>query len=552
MENKEAEVIIEQEDKGYSDLLDKFETPQTVSKKKNKRSAGFLALIISLICAAALGGVLCFLLFAPQSGDISANESDSGNIKTGVNDNKEWQADVKVDKKGNIKNNGSGDFLEKVPSDIKKIELENSGGKLTITSYTPKTKTTETDPETGEAVEKTDTTEYTVVGFEDLELQSGVADEIANACTNLTFESISDKDATDHLSDYGLDKPKAVAKVYFSDDTTATFKVGNNAPQNLGTYVLFGSKNTVYLCDKETVENLLLTITDLASLTINSSADDADNSSFTSVKLNDITIKPSKFTDQIQNTYTLDDGSFADENEASQIAGAIRGLYAESVAAVNPTADQLKKFGLTSPKAHIIAKYPDTTVDLIASKPNSSGVCHLMETDGKLVYTISSASIPWVSTTREKLTSRYLLNVKLSGLKGLSATANNGTYDFKIKTTVTKTTDDEGEESESTNTVTKYKNTEIDEGCFETFLNNLSLLKFDSSNKKPSGSPALTVKYTYAKNRSADTIRFYKNGSDYLATINNTPVGTVYRSYIEKLRTQPARVAVDKEVKSFW
>lgn len=550
MENKEPEVIIENDSR--DELLDKFETPVSSSKKSGK-SSGMKALIIALAAALALGGVLCFLLFAPQSSEISDKASDNGEVKTGVNNKKEWQTKVKTDKKGKVKASASGKFVEKYPNEITRIELENEGGKMTIKSYTPTKQSKETDPETGETKSETDTTEYTIVGFEKLDLQDGVPDEIANACANLEFKSVADADASSHLSDFGLDKPKAIAKVYYNDDTTATFKVGNNAPQNLGTYVMFGSGKDVFVCDTDTTNALLFKLTDLVSLTINTAASDSESSNPKSVTVNGINFKPNPDFDRIQNQYILDDGSFADDTEATQVTGAIRGLYAESVKAVNPTAAQLSELGLSKPKAEIKATYSDTVIELIASKPDSKGDCFLMEKSGSIVYKIASASIPWLNTTREKLTSDYVLNVKLSGLKQMSVTANGKTYDFDIKTTVTKTTDDEGNESESSDTKTKYNGKEIDEGYFETFFNNAALLKYSKGSAKASSASApLTIKYTYEKSRKPDTIAFTKSGNAYVATLNGKAIGTVYKSYIEKLLEQPAKVAKDQEVKTFW
>ncbi|MEE3333521.1 MAG: DUF4340 domain-containing protein [Ruminococcus sp.] len=551
MENKEPEVIIE--DKDYDSLLDKFENPTTSKPPKKKKSTGIKALIIAILCAVVLGTVVCLLIFVPQSSEITDSAKDGEAVKTGLNDKKEWQANVKTDKKGKINTNAGGQFTEKVPADIKTIELENNGGKLSIKSYTPTKKTKETDPETGDPVEKSEATEYTVVGYEDMALQSGVADEIASACSTLEFTKIVDKNGSSHLSDYGLDKPKAIAKVTYTDNTTATIKVGNAAPQNLGTYVMFGSGMEVFLCNSDSTKALLFTLCDLASLTINEAASDNDKNEFKYVTVNGVTMKPSKYTDQIENKYVLDDGSFADENEASLVSGAIRGLYATGVAAVNPTAAQISDFGLKNPKASIKADYPDIDVELIASKADKKGDCYLMEKDGKIVYKIASTSLPWLNTNREKLTDKYILHVKLSGLKGMQVESNGKKYDFDVKTTVTKTTDSEGEESESTNTVTKYMGNEIDEGYFETFLNNVSMLKYEKGKIKNSGTNCpLKIKYTYEKNRPADTLAFTKSGNQYVAILNGKAIGFVYRSYVEKLIDQPGKVAVDKEVKSFW
>ena len=135
----------------------------------------------------------------------------------------------------------------------------------------------------------------------------------------------------------------------------------------------------------------------------------------------------------------------------------------------------------------------------------------------------------------------------------MSVSFKGKNYDFNIKTTTVKTTDDKGEENSTTETTTKYKGKNLDEGNFETFYKNVTLLtKAEKGNPSASGTPALTVKYTYSGSRTPDTVAFYKSGAKYIATVNSKSVGTVYANYIEKIISQTPQVAEDKEVKTFW
>ena len=549
-EKKTAEVIIENEDDILKDF-DKAERPQTVKKP----SSNSKLLIIAVAAAVVLVGVILALIFVPKGADDSAEEYKEASVSSKLDKDNIWQADIEKDKDGEIKSNGSGQLLTLVPSDIKEIELENENGTLTITSYTPVI--TETDPDTGEDVEKTDTTQYTIAGYEDFELQSGEADTIASVCSSLSFGAVSATDAADKLADFGLDKPRAVARVTYNDGTKAVITVGADAPKGLGTYVLFGSSDsTVYLCETETVSHLLYGVNDLMSLTINDSADDTESSEFKTVRLSGsafgdtIVLKPN--TDEaISSDYiiTAPYESFADNYEASLVSGGIRGLYAVKVEAVHPSEAQLKKLGLASPYAELEAVYPDVTVRLLASKPDSEGNCMLMKKGGKVVYLISAEKVAWVNTSMEKLVSEYVLN---ADLQSLSSVTVNG-YRFDTVTETVNTADDEGEVSTSTRTTTTYNGKDVDEGNFETFFTNLSLLtKREKTAQNPSGSAALTVIYSYSTGRADDVVRFYKSGDNYIVTVNSVAAGTVNPTYVEKLADQAKAVAKGDSVKSFW
>ena len=561
-EKKEAEIIVEEEQKD-DNLLKKFDKPSE-NKRKIKKQSPVKAMVIALVVVCVLvGGIFIATRKAPEQEEqptsISAGDSGSNPL---VDNDKMWQADVKKTKKGKVKNDTAGNLLELIPSDIKKIELEHEDEKLTILSETPTVKLDETDPDTGKQKEGTDATVYTLVGFEDFDLKPGTADEIANICSTLEYTSIASADASGQLSDYGMDKPRAVANITFDDNTKAVIKVGSDIVQGRGTYVMFGSGNEVFVCETERVEPLLTSLTGMISLTINDAAANNEDNEFKSISLsgsnfkNEIVIEPNPDTESVSNTniLTAPVNVLASDQGTSAVSGAVRGLYADEVVYLNPDSDKLKQFGLAAPYAKLVAEYPDTTVSLIASKPDSEGNVCVMKDGDKVIYKMKQASLPWVTTTLKALTTEYVLNPKLSGLKEMKVTAGGKDYSFKIKTTETKTTDDNGEETSTYDTVTKFGGKELNEGNFETYFRNASLItKSDYSASSPNGKAVLTIRYTYSGSRNPDTIAFYNiDGNKYAATVNGTAVGKVYASYVDTIVKQTSAVSKDDQVNSVW
>ena len=559
-EIKNNEVLIE-EDKDYDELLGKFENPKESASSSKKKNSHIKALIICIIAVVVLVGAGALLIFAPKGEPESKSSGGAAQVKTEIGKDKVRELKVKTDSNGKITQNGSGELVGKVPADVTEIKIKNSKGSYTLLSYTPKKKTKETDPDTGKTKYKTEETQYTLKGYENFKLQDGIPDEVANSCSTMEFKSVISENAGSNLSDFGLDKPRAVATVTFEDGTKAIIKVGADAAQQLGTYVMYGSNKTVYLCASEQPSKLLYGVTDFISKEINKSISDEGSAEFSRLTLsgthfkNNIVLKPNSDTKHISNTHIITSpySDFADDTEASQVQGAIRGLNAESVAAVKPNSGTIAKYGLSNPYAKLDAVYSDATVRLIASKPDSKGNCYLMKTGGNVIYKIGRASIPWIDTTAEKLLTKYVFKPELSSLKQMSVTLSKKTYDFDIKTTVTTSKDENGEETSSSDTRTKYNGNEIEEGNFETYFGNANLItKADNSSKNASGSPALTIKYTYESGRKPDTVSFYKSGTKYIAVVNSKTVGTVISTYVEKLIDQTPEVAQDKEVKTFW
>lgn len=557
-ENKTTPDIIIEDETEQEDLTGTFdEEPETKeeNEKKKKTTATTKTLVIAICAAVVLIAVLLTLVFMPKEDEEVPEIGSSASITTKLDKNNVWQVELKT-KDGKLEENGAGELLKLIPADIKTVKLENDKGTTVISSYTPKTKTKETDPETGKPVEKTEQTQYTIKGYEDFALQSGEPDEIASACSTLSFSSVSCVDAGDKLSDFGFDNPRSIAYVTYNDGTKSVIKVGDNAPQNLGTYVMFGDSNAVFLCQTDIVEHLLYGITDLISLTINEAASDTENAQFKTITLNGEAYKDTVVIEPNQSNEILCDcviispvQIFADNTEASSVSGGLRGLYADEVVAVNPNADRLNKLGLGTPYAEATAVYPDTTVSFIASKPDSDGKCNLMKKDGTVVYKINADKIAWVKSSYEKLMSDYVLEVDLKTVSSLTVDG----YSFDVTTKTINTTDDNGEESSTTETKTTYNGKEIDEGNFETFFSNISLLqKLDKKAGNLGAKADLTITYSYSSGRDSDTLMFFKNGSNHIVTINGTTIGTVDSSYVKELKAQAKAVSKDDSVESFW
>ena len=510
-----------------------------------KKNTKILAIVI--VAAVLLTGLMLLLIFMPNGSEDGTATVDEGiSMITTTDEDGVHQAQINTNEKGEIDNNSYGTLIEYVPADIATIHIENTKGTLDVISETPVN-------EDG----TTEATVYKIKGYEDKELQSGVPDSIANDAAQIEFTEVVTLEK-DKASEYGFDKPRSTVTVTYTDDTKAVIYVGDNAPQSAGTYVKFGDGDAIYFVTTDAVDSFDYGLTDLMSLTINSSADSGNS------QASSITISGSNFPNEIQ--LVPNDGvkssasyvmkkpveRYANEVESSNVEGAIRGLYAESVKMVNPSSSQLSELGLSKPYAEVKAVYPDITVDVIASKPDGEGKVCLMEKGGDVVYVMASANLPWVTTSYESLVNEYVLYPKMTALSSVSINDGSKTYDFKLSTKETTTTDDGGEESTSTTTTVQYGKDEIDVSYFSTLFQNIALTELaDSDEESASGSPVLSVTYTYSTDGSSDKVEFYETGSNrYVAKINGQSVGHAHKSGINKIIKQVSTVASNKQIDS--
>lgn len=525
---------------------------ETVQKEDRKKKLSKNMWWVIIGCVAVLIIFALVLLLNNSNAKYDDSKTDLGTeISLSVDENDVHQADLVLNKKGELDNNSYGTLISYTPSDIEKIEIENESGTYEILAQTP----IETDEETGEQTQGT--TVYTLVGYEDSELQSGSPDAVADVVCELSFTSVADITG-ENASDFGFDSPQAVVNTTFTDGTTSIITVGADAPSSLGTYIMFGDNKTIYVIDTTTADSLLISAIDLISLTINSAATDTDNAEFESVVLEGsafdsaIEIRPNDDT-AIDSSYVTisPEKMFISETEASKIAGAIRGLYADEVVCVNPSDKQLKKYGLSTPYAKVTAVYPDTTVHLSASKPKDDFV--YLYADSDVIYKIATDSVPWVNTSYKDLVPDIVIDPNFDSLSKIEVTDKSGTYKFDVTTTTSTVTNDEGVEEKISNTTAVYNDKTLDEDNFYVFYQDIANIKnAGDATQSPSGKPVLTIKLSYSTSRDTDVIKIYAtNTSKYIATLNGKTQSLVYKSYCTKLSQAVQDLINDETVSSF-
>lgn len=490
------------------------------TSKINKR---ILIIIIALLVVAVLAVLLIVLRSTPAS-TLDEEDYETASLELSVNDDGGHEASVTLDSSGNPAHNGSGTLLSYVPSDIKEIHVENAEGSFDVKSETPQ----------GEA------TVYTLVGFEDIELQEGIADEVASDASSVEFIQIAAAGA--RLADFGLDEPKATVKVSFNDDTYAAIRVGSAAAAGAGTYIAFGSSSDVYLVADDAVDAFMYGVTEFVSREVTSSTSDAENSGFSTATISGtrypepITLVPN--TDEaVDAAYlvTAPRRMYANATEAFDIAGNIRGLYAEGVVSVNPSSGQLDALGLSDPYAKIEASYSDGDYILMASAPSDDGLVNLYNPDKDIVYSIQLAAVWWANTSVEALIPEHVINVNLKAVENVEFTVAGESFSIDVSTTSVTSENDDGVEEEISTTTAVYDGKTLGTDFFSIFFQNLNGIKI-LSQAEDKGSELMSFTFSYSTGREPDTVVIYDTGSaQYTAQLNGDTAYSVSKSYIDSL-----------------
>ncbi len=546
-ENEALKAFFERDENAQKDE----NTEEKSDKKAKKLSKSTLWVIIASAVVLVIVAVVLLLNFLPSDEDKPMEFDEGAEINLVIDEKGEHQAKLVLNEKGEVDNNSYGTLIEYTPSDIKQIDVENQSGTFTVLAETP----VSTDEDTGE--ETTGATVYTLVGYENIELQAGAADTIANDVAKLEFTSVADPIGKDS-NDFGFDNPRATIKTTFTDGTSSTIIVGASAPSQLGEYVMFGSSKAVYVVPTDAVDGLLFSVLDLVSLNVNSAADTTDNAEFESLTLSGtaygdtIELRPNG-DKAIDSSYLMISPKkmYISEIEAANITGAIRGLFAEEAVCVNPSAAKLSQYGLSSPYASVSAIYPDTTVSIKASKPKDDYVYIIA--DSNIVYKIKAEYVPWIYTTLDKLRPDTVINPNFSSISNIKVTDASGSYNFDVQTVTDTVENTDGVTEEVESTTAYYNDKRLDEDNFYVFYNNIcNMQNAGKATENGSGTPVMTLEISYSTGRATDVIKVYPTGNTkYIATLNGDTLCLVYKSYCTKFSQCVQDLIAGKTVGSF-
>ncbi len=522
-------------------------------------------IIIAGISLVVVVGLILAIVFIPWGeGKNTPLEIDSGTeMIYGVNDDGMHTAEVKLNSKGKLENNSYGTLISYRPAQIDKICMSTDEGNYTFLLTTPVN-----------AEGETEATVFTLEGFEDYNLEATNPSLLASAVCFAEFTKVADVTG-EKASEYGFDKPRAQAEVYYNDGTYSVLRLGDDAPGGTSCYIQFGDSKTVYVANLSEMEPMLMSITDLFSTAVNTDAATAADDSF-----DKITLGGTHLSEEVV-IVDNEDGSLAcyylmqshsdapvNVNEGSNIIGSIRNLTATEVVCVNPDADNLKEYGLSKPFATVKTTYTYTNteydeagnetskedvkvpISLWASEADSEGNVFLMEENGKLIYKIATSSVPWAVTTMEKLQSEYVLNPSYDSLESVEIASEGKTYKFVLSSEAVTTTDDSGNESVAYEARVSLDSKSIDADQFNILYQDLALMEragADESTK--AGEAVLTVTYNYLTDRKADTVVFSATDTQkVIPLVNGVRAGYVYSADVTALAKNVQKLASGQEI----
>lgn len=516
----------------------------------NKRTKiGFIAGLGALVLIVAVVLLIIFLPSSSNENEFTPKEFNS--LESTIDETGLRTVKVPVNEKGEVKENVVGSLVDMVPADLEEIEIKNDAG-----NYKFKCSTSADGA-----------TSYTLVGFEDYDLNDTNVALIGNAIACMDMASVVDAKG-ETKSDYGFESPKVEASAKFTDGTNVTVYIGDDGPGGTYTYVMLKGCESVFSVLKSDIDVLSLNLNELFNPLIRSEYSTVSDEDFTYITLGgthlaeEVTIEHAP-DGSLNGYYIMTSHSDKPVNTTlgSEIVGSIKSITGESVAFANPDADTLKKLGLSTPYATVKAQYIYTNaqgeeqelyVSMLCSEPDENGKVYLMDEEGKLVYLIGTDAVDWSVATMESLRSEYAFAPSYSAVKSMTLSKGSESYTFDVTTLIIDSVDENGEDTSLSETVIKFGDKDIEEGYFRTLFEDLALIPSRGSEiDTEKGDELLTVTYHYNTERAADTVVYFSTDSQkVLPEVNGEVDSYIYKSDIDGIFDNAKALSEGKEITS--
>lgn len=479
--------------------------------KKNVRY-----LIIVLVCIAVLAGAVLVLALTGGEGG-SASSAAGGASSTAVEA-----------------------LLDHVDTEFKTMEVINDEGGYTIHA---EPETPSSGAESSSSASSKVNMVYTVDGLKaDYTNRSLVTAAVNDV---LSLRPSRDLGEIEDLSQYGLDKPAAKVKATYADGSTFSYWVGAESAGTDGArYICKEGTNTVYVAtlgDFLYGSNVQFVRNDVLNITSKDETASSGENLESSIKFTKISLSGTNYQEPIE-LVSDDNGATikmlkprtanTNETETDTLKAALTTLTAYGAVAVEPTQEDLKKYGLSEPAARVEFTAEGDGYAMIASNADSEGYCYLMLDGRDVVYKVLESRISaWLSADAFKLQSRLTYQPLITTLKSMEVSVNGkgNTFTFSRTKNEEKSTEDQvaydykvaGPDGKELN----YEN-------FRNFYKSFIVLSLiENTTDMPEGDPEITATYRYFDKSDVDVVEFYK-ASDrrYTVVVNGQVLGNTVSS----------------------
>lgn len=380
---------------------------------------------------------------------------------------------------------------------------------------------------------------------------------LTNAGYTLAMERITD--STDNFGEYGLSELDDPAWYVITDRSGNSHKlyIGDILPSNSGYYVRYDGRDAVYVLDYTIADTLLAPIEDMISPTlaipvgsgdyylITNFAIKKDGDLFIALEYLDEDARPAGSTSVHRflypTEYTPSDTNYLNVfSKFTDYTGISTLVYL-------PDMDDMKAYGLDTPKYDLYFEYKGIPQNIIFSEKNADGNYYAYSPIFDIITEVEGANADWLEWGLIDWIERPIFQMNITSVDKIELKCDGAEYIFKLES------NDDGLTSVSeTITGTEIRDTDNFKKFYQTILMTNMQDYVDLTEEKlddlVNGGEYMTLKITMVD----DTVKEYKfypyetRRSYY--TVNGTGDFYILRDRMAKIRDDAAKVLTGEAI----
>lgn len=292
--------------------------------------------------------------------------------------------------------------------------------------------------------------QYTIEELEKAELNVSMLSSAASPAASLTATSLV-TETPENLGDFGLDKPRVTFSARYTDGSEFVLELGNDAPGGNGVYGKVKGTDPVYQLSSYSFGNTFKGMLEYVNTTITEPPSGNTETLPDKISLGGV-LRPETLVIERNDNTTEEEKNYSlnlykvtapkdravDSDDAVNALTSLLSITAESVAAYDPDADQLKKFGLDTPYSTADFSYQDEEenryqVSLLVSEPDAEGYAYLMRGGVPLVYRVKTADLPWYEMTYGDFIATLQLLPHIDSISEIKVESPSKSYTFHLE-----------------------------------------------------------------------------------------------------------------------
>ncbi len=409
----------------------------------------------------------------------------------------------------------------------------------------------ETTASESDSSESTTKTVWCVEGMDRELLSESSLNGIVSAAAKITASRSVD---TKTAADCGLDTPLYTVDVTSEEYGNYSVYVGNDSPDNSGTYLKLSTSDTIYIVATTAVADYNFALLDLAStntlagLTVPDSAEGYKDDSGALLKFDKLLLSGKQFPEEVEVVVNSSGdelsqyASYIVKRPTYRIADNIDAFLTLFQSGISPSG----AYAFDTSSASLAAvglDNPDMVVTMTAAGASrtyklalqSDGNYAVVADDSRLIHKVSASSVAFAGYTTDDIYSTWVYLTSINDISNLTFTHEDEVYSFDIVY-------DDSEDAEETYVIT-HNGEKIDAENFkELYQLIVGIACSDYSiDTTLTAEPTGTLTVTYTKDGSKDTIAFTKaSETKYQYTTNGVMMGKItsaaYNKVIKNLR----------------